>query len=818
MRVSYEWLSQYIDLQDITPQQLAEKLTRSGIEVDIVEPRNQGVTQTVVGYVEHKEKHPQADKLNVCTVNVGQEETLQIVCGAANVAAGQKVPVALVGATLPGGVKIKNAKLRGVESRGMICSAKELGINDKLLPKEQQEGILVLPQDWELGQDILPLLGLEDTVLELDLTPNRSDCLSMIGVAYEVAAILGRKVRMPDLTVNESDHEKIEDQVHIHIDAPDHCHRYSARLIGEVRLGPSPVWMQNRLIAAGIRPINNVVDITNYVMLEQGQPLHAFDYESVTGGKIVVRLAREGETIVTLDDVERKLDPEMLLITDGEKAIGIAGVMGGANSEVTEQTTTILLESAHFAGASIRKTSRKLGLRSEASLRFEKEVDPQAVLRALERASQLMEQLAGGKVVKGIADALVKEGEAIHVPLRLERLNRFLGTSLDEQNVSDILDRLQFSYSSKSDEQKGTVFDVEVPTRRQDITIEEDLFEEVARLYGYDHIPTTLPETVTTPGGLTRQQYLRRQVRRILNSLGMQEAVTYSLTAADRIDDVESIFGTVENTGIKPIPLAMPMSEERSLLRVNLLPNLIETAAYNRNRRQENVALFEIGTIFLSEEEHLTRLPQEKMVLGGMLTGEWVDQHWLQPQQPVDFYLAKGILDTMFHQLLVKNVYYEAAADLKGMHPGRTARIKVNGDTIGFVGQLHPDVQKKYDVEDSYVFLIELDKLYEQVVDYELYRPLPRYPAIRRDLAIVVDEHVQAAELQKAIRETGGDLLESVELFDLYSGENIGSGRKSIAFALTYRDAERTLTDEEVNAIQQKVIERLENVFGATLR
>ncbi|MBO8170293.1 MAG: phenylalanine--tRNA ligase subunit beta [Bacillaceae bacterium] len=816
MRVSYKWLSEYIDLSGVTPEELAEKITRSGIEVDVVEPRNRGVTNTVVGYVESKEKHPDADKLNVCTVDVGETEKLQIVCGAPNVDAGQKVPVALVGAKLPGGLKIKKAKLRGVESRGMICSAKELGINDKLLPKEQQDGIMVLPDSWQIGEDVIPLLGLDDVVLELDLTPNRSDCLSMMGVAYEVAAILGREVREPDLTVTEQGDE-IDPKVSVRIDAPDHCYRYSARLIENVTLGPSPMWMQNRLIAAGIRPINNVVDITNYVMLEQGQPLHAFDYEAVFGGNIVVRLAQEGETIVTLDDVERTLDPEMLLITDGDKPIGIAGVMGGANSEVTENTRTILLESAHFAGASIRKTSRKLGLRSEASLRFEKDVDPEGVMRALERATQLMVELAGGKVAKGISESVLRGQEPAVVELNLNRLNKFLGMTLSRDTVADILRRLNFDFEETGD-QEGTVFQVKVPTRRQDIRLEEDLFEEVARLYGYDEIPTTLPVTVTTPGSLTREQYLRRQVRRILNSMGMKEAMTYTFTSPSMADDVESVFGNLENSDYQPIPLAMPMSEERSVLRVNLLPHLMETAAYNRNRRLEDVAVFEVGNIFLSEEKQLTSLPEERLVLGGLLTGHWVGDHWLQNRQPVDFYLTRGILDALFERLNVDEISYRPVSGLKGMHPGRTADIYVAQERIGYVGQLHPEVQKKYDLGETYVFQLELEKLFARVKDYEMYRPLPRFPAINRDLAVVVDGDLAHADLQAKIREAGGKWLESVHLFDVYSGEGIEEGKKSMAFSLVYRDPEKTLTDEEVNEVHDGVVRVLEEAFGARLR
>jgi len=464
MRVSYQWLKEYIDLSGVSPEELAELMTRGGIEIDTVEQRNQGVSNVVVGHVLEKEKHPDADKLSVCKVDAGTGETLQIVCGAPNVAAGQKVPVALIGAKLPGGIAIKRAKLRGVESQGMICSAKELGINDKLLPKDMQEGILVLPADSEIGTPITEYLALDDAVLELDLTPNRSDCLSMLGVAYEAAALTGRQVKLPDTRV-ESGALKAADKIAVTISAPEHCFRYAARYVQGVKIGPSPQWMQNRLIAAGVRPINNIVDITNYVMLEYGQPLHAFDADKL-GGRIEVRLARPGETMVTLDDQERKLDPDMLLITDGERPVALAGVMGGANTEVSDETVNVVLESAEFDAATVRRTSRRLGLRSEASLRFEKGVDPARVVPAVDRAAALMALYAGGTVLDGIVQAVVREAEPAVVSVTLAKINGHLGTSLTAVEVQEIFARLEF----ESAVSEGGVFTVKVPTRRGDIS------------------------------------------------------------------------------------------------------------------------------------------------------------------------------------------------------------------------------------------------------------------------------------------------------------------------------------------------------------
>ncbi|MEW9670762.1 phenylalanine--tRNA ligase subunit beta [Ammoniphilus sp. 3BR4] len=808
MKVSYNWLKQYVDLEGIAPQDLAEKLTRSGVEVESVESRNKGVSKVVIGHVVEREKHPDADKLNVCQVEVGEPDRLQIVCGAPNVAAGQKVVVSVVGAELPGGLKIKKAKLRGVESQGMICSAKELGINDKLLPKAQQEGIMVLPDETEVGQDALAYLGLDDYVLELGLTPNRSDCLSMVGVAYEVGAILGRSVNLPPTAVEESPDSSISGKVQVAIDAPEHCTQYTARLISNIKLGSSPLWMQSRLIAAGIRPINNIVDITNYVMLEQGQPLHAFDYDQVKDGQIVVRLAKEGEKLITLDDVERTLDGEMLLITDGTKPVGIAGVMGGANSEVSEQTSTILLESAHFSGKSIRRTAKKLGLRSEASLRFEKEVDPEAVIRALDRASQLMVELAGGTVAQGMAAAVVNEHKREQVTLRLSRLNMLLGTSLEAEQVESILRRLQFEFTSN-----GEDFQVEVPSRRQDITREVDLVEEIARLHGYDHIPTSLPIGPSTRGGLTDYQAFQRNIRNLLTGAGLYEVSTYSFTNEQIMYDFASLYKET-----KGIPLAMPMSEERSHLRVNLLPHLLETAAYNRNRQNLDVAIFELGRVFISEEEKLSVLPQENLGLAGLLTGNWAGEHWASAVERVNYYHVKGLAELLLESFGIRQVHYKQAEDLKGMHPGRTADLYIQDERIGYLGQVHPELQKKYDIEETYVFYLDVEKLFSHVDSIKQYKVLPKYPASTRDLSIVVDKEVASAALQQVIEEQAGDILERVQLFDVYTGEKIGEGMKSMAFSLVYRRAEATLTDQEVNEAHERVVQGLAEQFKAQLR
>ncbi|WP_127510057.1 phenylalanine--tRNA ligase subunit beta [Paenibacillus humicus] len=812
MKVSTSWLKDYVDLSGITPQELAEKMTDGGIEIDAVEPMDKGVAGVVVGYVKEKTKHPDADKLNVCKVDVGTGEDLQIVCGAPNVDAGQHVPVATVGAKLPGGLNIKRAKLRGVESQGMICSARELGLNDKLLPKELQEGILVLPK-LELGRPIGEVLDLDTHVLELDLTPNRSDALSLLGVAYEVGALTGRPVKLPEQDVFAAA-EKAADHLSVSVEAPELCSHYSARYIKGVNVAPSPLWLQNRLMAAGVRPINNIVDVTNYVMLEYGQPLHAFDADQVAGGSIVVRLAREGETLETLDGQQRTLQPHMLVIADRDKPVALAGVMGGANSEVTDETVNIVLESAKFDGSTVRRTSRQLGLRSESSLRFEKEVDPARVIPALDRAASLIARLGQGLVADGIVQEVVKAAEPIVITVGLDRINAYLGTEIAKLEIQTIFGRLGFGSEISAD---GSAVKVEVPTRRGDISRDVDLIEEVARLYGYDNIPTTPIHGDTTPGALTASQAIRRELRRRLSDAGLSEVINYSFTSPARTELFPALGGSS-----RPIRLAMPMSEDRSVLRTSLLPQLLETATYNRNRKNPDLAVFEIGTVFHTDEEALTALPHEKHRLAVLLTGALRGASWNRKAQKADFYDAKGVLESVFAALgLSGSVTYEADSP-EHLHPGRTAAVKLHTElgeqTIGYVGQLHPEAQQAEDLDDTFVAEIDLDVLYDAADRSIVYRTLPRYPAAERDIAVTVDAGVPAAALTAAVKEAAGELLESVRVFDVYTGEKLGAGRKSVALSLVYRHPERTMTDEEVAGLHAKAVAELEQSFSAELR
>ncbi|WP_139491622.1 phenylalanine--tRNA ligase subunit beta [Brevibacillus dissolubilis] len=808
MRVSYNWLKEYVDLTDITPQELAERMTRSGIEVDAIESRNTGVSNVVVGYVKEREQHPDADRLSVCKVDVGNGEDLQIVCGAKNVAAGQKVPIAMIGAVLPGDFKIKKSKLRGVESQGMICSAKELGLNDKLLAKDQQEGIMVLPEDAEIGMDAVSYLGMDDYVLELGLTPNRADAMSMIGVAYEVAAILGREVIFPEMNVVENGEAN---PVRVTIEAKDHCYQYAGRHFTNVKIGSSPQWLKNRLMAANVRPINNVVDVTNYVMLELGLPLHAFDASQVVDKEIIVRLAQEGEKITTLDDQERTLDDQTLLITDKTKGVAIAGIMGGANSEVTDETTEIILEAAYFTQQTVRRSARKTGIRSEAGTRWEKGVDQARVKLACDRAALLIQQLSGATVSVGVADDTVQVKQPLAIDITLEKINEHLGTSIDAATVTAIYTRLQFQV-----EEKGAgAWTITVPTRRGDITLVEDLIEEVARLYGYDNIPITLPFGETTPGRLQPEQLLRRIVRHHLIGLGLNETVSYALLHPERMENFDSMI----DANLKRISLIMPLSEEHSVLRTNLIASLVETATYNKNRQNHDLGFFELGNVFLTEEDQLTKLPEQRLYLGGLIAGQWVPQNWTGAKQPADFFLTKGVVESVLDRIGLKatELTYQPTQTRKGMHPGRTADVLVGGNVVGFIGQIHPQQEKAYDLDETYVFQFDLSKLFSHAKDFNDYKPLPKFPAITRDFALVVDRSLPVAALEEIIRRESGDLLESVTLFDVYTGERIDAAKKSVAFSMVYRHPEHTLQDEEVQAVTTRVVEALKEA-GAELR
>lgn len=801
MLVSLKWLSQYVDISALSAEDLAEKITRSGIEVDSVIDRASGMDKVVVGHVVSKEKHPEADKLNVCQVNVGNEELQQIVCGAPNVDAGQNVIVALPGAKLPGGIKIKKAKLRGIESNGMICSLQELGVEGRVVPKAYAEGIYVLPADATPGSDALELLGLRDTVLELDLTPNRSDALSMLGVAYEVAAILSQDVKLPEITYTTSA-EKAADYIKVRVEDTAVNPLYAAKVVKNVKVGESPLWLQQYLMAAGVRPHNNVVDITNYILMEYGQPLHAFDYDQLETGEIVTRHATEGEKVTTLDDVERTLQAHNYVITNGKEPVAVAGVMGGANSEVSDSTTTVVIESAYFAGGSVRRTSKDLGLRSDSSARFEKGVDPNRVLAAAERAAQLLAELADGEVLEGtvVVDELDKT--PARVVVSPDFINERLGMKISLEEMLSILNRLQFDV-----EAANGLLVIDAPTRRQDIKIPEDIVEEIARMYGYDEIPMTLPASDVI-GHLTPYQAKRRVVRSLMEGAGLYQAVTYSLTSAE----ASQKFALKAEETTK---LLMPMSEERSTLRQSIIPHLVETAAYNVARSNDSVALYEIGSVFLGQTSE--ELPFEEEHLAFVLTGKWTDNAWQGEKKLVDFFVAKGIVEALFDKLgLTARISYVKAA-MDGLHPGRTAHVLLDGEVVGVIGQLHPAEQKKADLKETYVAELNLLAILSAEVEELVYTPVPRFPSVSRDIALELDREVAAGEIVSIIRGAGTKLLKEVKVFDVYEGEKMTAGKKSVAFSLTYFDPERTLTDEEVVAAHNKVLKALATA-GAEVR
>lgn len=806
MRVSYKWLQEYVDIP-VSPEELAERLTFSGVAVENIEYLGKDIEKVVTAKVEKIERHPNADKLVVCSVNCGQAENLQIVTGAPNVAEGQIVALALVGAKLPGGIKIGKSKLRGVESAGMVCSAQELGLDPKGFPPDQQEGIIVLPEGTPLGEDIKKVLGLDDVILELELTPNRADCLSMVGVAREVSAVLGTDFRPPRISVPETS-EKIDGLVKVVIEAPELCNRYIGRLVRNIKVGPSPEWMQQRLRAAGVRPISNIVDVTNYVMMELGQPLHAFDFDKIQEQIIIVRRAGEGEKIVTLDNQERALNSDMLVIADGCVPVAVAGVMGGLDSEITENTVNVLLESACFNGPSVRRTSRALGLRSEASLRFEKGVDPNGCLRAIDRAAQLIAEMGAGEIVAGVVDNYPCPVKNLQITLRPARLNRVMGTDIPTETMVDILNRLQLPVEAKDE-----VLLVTVPTFRGDIAREVDLMEEVVRLYGYNRIPTELPLGRSTQGKKTFEQGMQDKVRSILTGFGLNEIITYSFINPKAFDMLNlPAESELRNT----VVVQNPISEEQGVMRTTLLHGMLEVVARNLARKNKDLALFEMGNIFIPVAGE--KLPREELTLGAVVTGNR-PENWNQKAEPMDFFYLKGILETLLEELGVKETSFVPFPGHPALHPGRTAQVLLAGRPVGFIGEVHPEVMENYRLSGrAYVMELALEEIIAVSVKTKMYRSLPKYPGVERDMAVVVKEEVLAADLLAEIRQQGGPLLKNVRLFDVYQGEQIQKGYKSLAYAFLFQSSDRTLTDEEVNDLYEKIQNALQTKFGAQLR
>ena len=797
MLVSYNWLKQYTNVED-NANELAEKITRGGIEVEGVEYLAEEISGVVVGYVESKEKHPDAEKLNVCQVNVGEEENLQIVCGAPNVDAGQYVIVAKVGAKLPG-IKIKKAKLRGVESQGMICSLGELGLSKSVVPKNYQEGIYVFETEQELGSDVVELLGLNDYILDLSITPNRADALSMRGLTYELGALYNNKVDFKDLE-KEENYEATSLQVAIESDS---CRNYVGQVVKNVVVKDSPLWLQTRLMNSGIRPINNIVDITNYVLLEFGQPMHAFDKDLV-GDKIVVRDAKEGEVLETLDGEERKLQVTDLVITDGTRAIALGGVMGGKNTEVSEKTKNIILESAYFNPTSVRRTSAAHGLRSDSSARFEKGIDPNMQKAALARAVELILELCPNAVVESSVGVVNKEEEKV-VEISTSYINNYLGITLSTEEIVAILEGLSFTV-----EATGENLVVKVPTRRPDISIKQDLVEEVIRIYGYDNLASTLPKfSKTTKGGLTYSQRMVRDLRGLYASLGFNDTINYSL-----VSEEEATGYTLEDH--HKVRLLMPMTETHSTLRQSLIPGLLNTVQYNVARKQKDLKLLEIGRVFFGSGDDNIQ-PKETLYLSAALTGEERVTKWLKESSTLDFFAAKGYLEVVFERLgLEEKVTYKKST-LEGMHPGRFAEVYLGEKRIGFIGEVHPQVADKLGINTTYVFEINLDEVISESKVKPKYEEVTKYPEITRDIAMLVDVKDEYQNIYNVIESVNSKLITNVELFDLYAGAELLAGKKSLALTITYSDKQKTLTDEEVTAVHEKVLAAL-TVYGAIIR
>ncbi|MGO0122643.1 phenylalanine--tRNA ligase subunit beta [Desulfothermobacter acidiphilus] len=791
MRVPVSWLKEFLPADLPDPSELAERLTAVGVAVDTVEPFAAGIEGVVTARLLEVTPHPRADRLRICQADTGSQ-VYEVVTGADNVFPGAVVPLALVGARLANGQTIKKARFRGVTSHGMLCSEEELGL------EERSSGIMILPTDTPVGEDINRLLGLPEWVLNLDLTPNRGDCLSVYGVARELAAIYGVQLQEPSLLAGgEPGPESIE----VRIQAPELCSRYLARLFAGVRVGTSPLWMQVRLRAAGMRPISNIVDITNYVMLELGQPLHAFDYTTLSGGKIVVRRAREGEELLLLDGSLLRLEPEHLVIADAERPVALAGVMGGRDTEVTASTSVVLLEAARFDAVNIRRTAKRFGLRSEASLRFERGVDVEGVRRAADRAAYLVDALGAGQARSLVVDCYITPSPRRVILVRPERVESLLGTSFPYQEVAGKLRRLGFQL-----EETEEGWQVVVPSFRHDVALEEDVAEEVARVYGYDRIPTTLPEGETTPGRVPDEWAFAWRLRRLLLGCGLTEVITYSFIHPRDL----------QRLGWPPAAwrLRNPLSEEQSVLRTTLLPGLLGVLARNAARSGcKGLTVFELGRVFLSGEP----LPEERLMLGLAVAGV-SPRHWLTPSVPYDFFFLKGVLETLARFLGIKQLSFAPLVDKPALHPGRAARVAVGEQELGFLGELHPRLQEEYDLPFQ-VVLAEISvaalMARSQAV---VFSPLPRYPGVARDLAFVVRREIPVAEVETRIREAAGNLLRELELFDVYEGPHLPPGTRSLAFGLFFQAEDRTLTEQEVNQRIEKIVRRLREDLAADLR
>ncbi|SHE83156.1 phenylalanine--tRNA ligase subunit beta [Clostridium fallax] len=792
MKVPYNWLKDYVNI-DIDAKELGDKLTLSGSKVEEVIMAGDEIQNIVTCKIEKIEQHPDADKLKICEVNIGKEEPIQIVTAATNMKEQDKVPVALHGAVLADGSKIKKGKLRGVVSNGMFCSEEELGIAGD----EPVHGLMILPEDMEIGIDIKKALGLNKAIIDFEITSNRPDCLSVLGIARETAATLGTEYKKPNMKYTSKNSSNISEELRVEI-KDSLCKRYMARGVKNVKIAPSPQWMQERLLDAGVRPINNIVDITNFVMLELGQPMHAFDKREITTGTIVVERAKNGEKFITLDEEERELNEDVLAIKDGEKTIALAGIMGGLNSEVKDDTKEIIFESANFDGTNIRVNSKNLGLRTESSSRFEKDIDPNLAEEALNRACALIEELNCGDVMEGTIDIYNEKKEEKILEVSSTWINGFLGTNLSKEEMKEFLDRLDLKT-----EISGEALKIKVPTFRIDINIKEDIAEEVARIYGYDKIPTTIIKTTTEREPKDKKQQLDDKVIDTMISSGLNQSISYSFVSP-KVFDMIALEG--DSILRKVVKIKNPLGEDYSIMRTTTIPSMMESLARNYSRNNEVARLFEIGKIYIPNEDQ-TKLPEEKNILTIGLYGD------------CDYLDLKGILENLIDALGLTKCTFVREKENVSYHPGKTANLLIGKEKAATLGEIHPDVTENYGIDTPvYMAEINLDVLYKYANIIKEYKPLPKFPAVTRDIALLVDDEVLVQEIEDSIRKAGGSLVENVKLFDVYKGKQIPEGKKSIAYAIVYRDENKTLTDKEVNKVHDKILRALEYKLGAQLR
>lgn len=804
MLVSLRWLKDYVDVE-LGPGELADRLTMAGLEVDSVREVGPEFANIVVAKILSIRPHPGADKLSLCEITAG-DKTYSVVCGAKNMNIGDIVPLALVGATIPGGYTIKSSEIRGEKSYGMLCSEDELGLG------EDASGIMILPEGLSPGEDLIDALDLKDTVFDIGITPNRSDCLGIIGIAREVAVITGKKLRYPRILISESE-DDITDITSVEILNPDLCPRYTARLIKNVNVKSSPRWMRLRLEAVGLRAINNIVDITNFVMMEFGQPLHAFDFRFLEEGKIIIRGAKEGEEFVSLDGKERMLRADTLMICDGVKPVAVAGIMGGLNSEVIDDTEMVLLESAYFDPTSIRKTSKWLGMGTDASFRFERGVDPEGVVRASARAAQLIAALSGGKICKNYIDKYPKRIKPVkNIPLRVKKVNEILGIKVKGGEIKKILKNLEMTVNKV---ESGN-YHVTPPTFRVDISREIDLIEEIVRIYGYDSIPTSLPAVSMRPDIKNKEKTLEDKIRDILNGQGYSEVINYSFITPESAN----ILGLEKNDeGRKFVVIKNPLTEDQSVMRTGLVYGLLDTMRKNANVGCFDLKIFEKGNVFILQDKG--ELPLENERIGGLITGSRYDNLWYFKGLLSDFYDLKGCVENLFDGLVIKNVKFKTDADVPFLHPGKSSKVFVDNKEIGFVGEVHPEILEKMNLKrNAVIFELDFDflaNLYNNTKSV-VYKEIPKFPSITRDVAFLVGKDFDGGRIEALVFEENEDLLEKVVVFDVYYGKNIPDGMKSIALRFTYRSPDKTLTDDEVDKVHNRIAERVVNLTKAKIR